>query len=380
MPESPRKRSTAARSRPAVPVADDIASVVLDTVDAIILVADRDLRMLRFNKGCEMASGYAEAEILGKGIDHLLLKEEFPGIQAVLKELQESGGPNRHENHWRHRDGSLRLISWSNSVVRDATGRTKYIIATGIDITEKRAIELEAQRRMEDLAHMHRLNTAGELATMIAHDINQPLLAINLFCEAALAELERPERDVTKLRQDLGKIASEALRAGRTIQRLRQFVSRGRLEPEPIDLNRLVQEVVELARSRIEARGYRLDTELAADLPKVEAVDVHVEQILLNLVNNAIDALREGAPGRGRIVVATAEREGMAEVTVSDNGIGIKAADIDRLFAVFFTTKKNGLGVGLRICRSLVEAHGGRLWATPLKSGARFHFTLPFAR
>ena len=241
--------------------------------------------------------------------------------------------------------------------------------------------ELEAQRLRQDLTHIGRVSALGELTASLAHELNQPLTAI--LNNAQVAErLLAAVPNVEEVREILRDIVTDDRRATEVIRRLRALVKKGDLEFVPLDLNELIREVARLLRSDVVSRGISLSLELAADLPTVRGDRVQLQQVVLNLVLNGLDAMHEPGAGDRTLIIRTA-RDGADAVAVSvqDAGIGIDEKNVDQLFHPLFTTKAEGLGMGLAIARTIVDAHGGRLSAVNnVIAGATFQFSLPVSR
>jgi signal transduction histidine kinase len=239
--------------------------------------------------------------------------------------------------------------------------------------------ELEAQRLRQDLAHIGRVSAMGELTASLAHELNQPLTAILANAQAAQRLLAGDRVDLPEVREILNDIVADDKRAGEVIRRLRVLLKKGNLDFVPLELNEVVSEVAWLVRSDAIIRSVSMSVDLAPDLPSVRGDRVQLQQVVLNLVLNGLEAMR--APGAGdRTLVIRTARDGAAavRVEVQDSGIGIDENDLDRMFQPLYTTKAEGLGMGLAIARSIVEAHGGRLEAVNNpQGGATFHFTLP---
>jgi two-component system CheB/CheR fusion protein len=359
----------------------DFVAAVLDTGAALVIVMDIEGRVVRVNKACEEASGYSFEELKGRTIwDLLLLPKETEAVRRTFAELRSGHFPNRLDHHWRHRDGSLRLIAWSNTCLLDEQGAVQYVIATGIDITERRYAEEEVRQRQSELAHLHRVYTAGELVTILAHEINQPLAAIASYSEASLQRLRQGEAAPDALIHDLEQTALQAQRAGRTIRELRSFLAKSEAGEARSELNAAVRTVHDLIGPEAGAKGVSIVLDLAEPIPPVNVSAVQVEHVLLNLIRNAIQAIGETGARAGTITVRTrTDAAQTAQVTVRDTGPGLGAEAAERVFEPFYTTKPDGLGMGLRISRSIVDSHGGRVWAEPSAEGGIFHFTLPFA-
>jgi PAS domain S-box-containing protein len=358
----------------------NFVDAILETAATLIVVLDAEGRVVRFNNACESATGVRQAELLGKTIWlDLIPAEERAGVERVAERLRGGESYVEFENHWQHRDGSRRLIRWRNTVLRDESGDVRYLIGTGSDVTDQVLAEDQARRHLEEASRLQRLQTANELATMLAHELNQPLAAIATYAAAGQHLLHRAQPDAGKLAATLEKISQQALRAGEAIRHLRSFVSRGRLDPVAVDLNSVVRRACTLLSPRARGSGVGLVLELAEDLAPVMGVDVHIEQVLLNLLGNALEAIQGTGAASGTLTVTAQRWEGAARVTVADTGPGIEDETAAHLFEPFFTRKAHGLGVGLPISRSLIEAQGGRLWVEPRVPGGILHFTLPFA-
>jgi two-component system CheB/CheR fusion protein len=284
-----------------------------------------------------------------------------------------------HENHLICRDGSRRLIYWRNTALRDEAGHLQFVIGSGLDVTDLRRAEDASLEHLEEASRLQRVQTANELATLLAHELNQPLATIATYVEVGWQLLRKPSPDQDKLADNLERISQQAIRAGGIIRHLRSFISRARIDPAPMDLNQVVRSACNMMASQTRRSGIRLQQELDHRLPPALGADIHVEQVLLNLMRNAIEAI-QGAGMEGGMVTIQTQRSGdMARVTVSDSGPGIDGELATLLFEPLSSRKPQGLGVGLRISRSLIETHKGRLWVEPKVPGGVFHFELPLA-
>ena len=247
------------------------------------------------------------------------------------------------------------------------------------DIVRSAGIEQEARRLRDDLAHIARVSTLSELSGSLAHELNQPLGAILRNAEAAQLMLEHKAPDLAELRAIMSDIRSDDQRAGAIIERMRALLKRNSIELHDVPLQPLAREVLALVHTDAAARRVTLDLAVPEDLPPVAGDRVQLSQVLLNLLVNGIDAVSESSRRRVAIAARRAD-ERTIEVAVADSGHGIAPAILPRVFEPFVTTKANGLGIGLAVSRTIIEAHGGRLWAqNNLDSGATFRFTLPVA-
>jgi PAS domain S-box-containing protein len=247
-------------------------------------------------------------------------------------------------------------------------------------IQQRYEAEEAARDHLEAASRLQRLQTANELATALAHELNQPLAAIAAYAEVGRQMLRKPATQPDELAANLDKIIRQALRAGDIMRHLRSFVSRGRIDPVPMDLNDVVRSACGLIAPEARRKGVRLVMALDGKLPPVMGVAIQVEQVVLNLLRNACDALEDAGMVDRTATVRTRRSADRAQVTVSDNGRGINPDAAAGLFQPLLSSRKtHGLGVGLRISRSLVEAHGGRLWVEPRVPGGLFHFELPLA-
>jgi C4-dicarboxylate-specific signal transduction histidine kinase len=243
----------------------------------------------------------------------------------------------------------------------------------------KHAHEAEVERHRAELAHVARLSMMGEMAANLAHELNQPLHAVNNYASGGLMRvLKNPQRD-TELVAALEQISKEARRAGEIVRRVRGFVQKRESQMVEVALNDLVKEVVFLCQLELDQRRTKIAVELAPDLPIVMGDPVQIEQVLMNLVRNALEAM-EQTPEEDRLLEIRSIRRGddAVQADVRDRGKGITLDDFERIFEPFFTTKPEGLGMGLAISRSIVQGHGGRLWASiNPDGGCTFHFILP---
>lgn len=277
------------------------------------------------------------------------------------------------------RNGAVRHLHHIAHAAYDAEGHLLKQVGTIHDVTERRHAQDEARQLQERLTHFARLSTMGEMAAGLAHEINQPLSAIATYAQASQRLLKLPEPELEDVLAALEQINAQALRAGEVIRRLRNFVKNREVKREPVDCSRLLQDLRMLAETDARLHNVRLRIDAEHELPTVYADPIQLQQVVLNLVRNAIDAMADAPEERREVVLQTRRAsDGEVEVMVADRGSGLAPEATEHLFNPFFTTKAGGTGLGLAISRSIVRAHGGRLWHTPNEEcGARFHFTLP---
>jgi PAS domain S-box-containing protein len=280
---------------------------------------------------------------------------------------------------FRRVDGSLGFVSISGKPVFDAEGRFSGYRGVARDITERQRAEEALREAQAELAHVTRVATLGEFAASIAHEINQPLAGVVTNGQACLRWLGREVPDLAEARAAVERIIRDGNRAGEVIARVRALLRKAAPQRARLAINDVIAEVIALADSELRRHGVALHTDLAAGLPPVLGDRIQLQQVLLNLLLNGMEALR-GVTDRPRTLIVRSQPEAAAaiRVGVQDVGPGIAPQDLERIFTAFVTTKPEGLGMGLAISRSIIEAHGGRLWATPNDGpGATVQFTLP---
>jgi len=356
------------------------STAVLDTVGALVVVVDTEGRISSFNRSCEVITGYRFDEVRGKAVwDLFLAPDEAEPVREMFEQLQSSGVPSHHQNHWLTRTGERRFIAWSNAALRDDEGRIEYVMGTGIDATERQRAEERERQRMLELAHVSRLSTMGEMATEIAHELNQPLSAIASYSDTCLRILDTQPAPVDDVREALGEISGQALRAGEVIRRLRSFARKETADRAPASLNDLVRDMAGLVTAEARWHNVAVELELCDAMPTVPVDKVLIEQVIMNLMRNAIDVMGASDISERRMSINTAVTEARSlQVIVQDTGPGLSHDALARVFQPFYTTKATGMGMGLSISQSIIEAHGGQLWArSSLGKGAMFGFSLP---
>ena len=274
-----------------------------------------------------------------------------------------------------HPGGEIREIQSIGHPVLGPSGDVVEFVGTVMDVTERRRAEEERQA----LAHANRITTMGQLTASIAHEVNQPIAAVVTNAQAALRWLNMQPSDPEEVRQALDRIVKAGRRAGDVISRMRALVRKAPPRKDQLDINDTIREVIALTGSELRRTGTSLQTQLADGLPLVPGDRIQLQQVMLNLILNAVEAMSGSDEGSRELLIST-EEDGAngVRIAVRDWGPGLKPESLDRLFDAFYTTKPDGMGMGLSICRSIIEAHGGRVWATTnVPQGAVLQFTLP---
>jgi signal transduction histidine kinase len=305
-----------------------------------------------------------------------------PENDRVMEQMRATGIATPFEGEYVKKDGSLVPVLIGAALF---DGRPTEGVAFVVDLTDRRRAEglaRDSERRYHEtqlaLAHANRVTTMGHLAASIAHELNQPLSGVVVSAETALLLLgEMP--NVPEARKAIARVVRDGTRAGQVFDRIRTLIKKTPPQKSWLDINEVVLEIIGLTFGEAKKGGVFLQTQLSEGLPLIQGDRVQLQQVVLNLIINAIDAIKQGGGGRGDIQVSSSiSGSGEIHVSVQDSGPGIDPAHIDRIFGAFYTTKAEGLGMGLSICRSIIEAHGGKLWATTgVPRGAIFHFVVP---
>jgi C4-dicarboxylate-specific signal transduction histidine kinase len=263
--------------------------------------------------------------------------------------------------------------------IKNDAGEPNSILTIATNITEIKRAEKELRRLQTELAHAARVMTMGAMATSIAHEVNQPLAAVVTNGNATLRWLAIEPPDLEEARKAVNRIIRDAVRASEVIQHTRTLLKKSPPHKHTLDINEIAQETVALAQYEIQKNKIFLETRFSNELPTVEGDKIQLQQVLLNLLMNGIEAIKAATGGEAQLSVETRPcEEDNILVAVKDSGIGFEAGNLERIFESFYTTKKEGMGMGLSISRSIIEAHGGRLWAAANETkGATFQFTLP---
>jgi signal transduction histidine kinase len=279
-------------------------------------------------------------------------------------------------------NGSKRYVSVSGLPVFDGTGRFVGYRGVGRHITERKRAEEALSSAQAELAHANRVATMGQLTASVAHEVSQPIAATVMNAQAALRWIGAQPPNLNEVRQSLGQIVDNSKRAGDVIGRIRALIKKAPPQKEALEINEAILEVIALARGEVVQNGIAVRTQLADGLPRIQADRVQLQQVILNLIVNAVQAMSGASDGARELLIATsADVSNGILVSLRDSGPGLDPVSLERLFDAFYTTKSSGLGLGLSICRSIIEAHGGRIWASANEPrGAVFHLSLPLER
>lgn len=356
-----------------------LGEIIEQSVNEIYVFDIDTLRFKRVNRGARQNLGYSNEEL--QQLTPIDLKPEFTRKRFIeLLQPLKNGTAERvaFSTVHKRKDGTLYPVDVF--IHRGSYDGSPCFVAIILDSTERQRIERQERQHQEELAHVARLSTLGEMAAGIAHEINQPLTAITTYTEACQRFLQTGNMDTGELITIMRKVSEQGHRAGEVIRKLRALAKKGASKREIADPNALVREVLTLAEVDARDHGISIELDLASDVSPVMVDAVQIHQVLLNLIRNSLDAMDGYKSEEPGIRISTAENVGEIEIAVADRGEGISQEALNNLFNPFFTTKKNGMGMGLSISRSLVNAHGGKLrYSANPSGGSIFSFTLPVA-
>jgi two-component system sensor kinase FixL len=330
---------------------------------------------------CERISGHRPEEFLQRPglLRDIIVSEDRDRWEHHNCNSQKDTNGREFQFRIRRPDGSIRWIEHACQPVTDDAGEFIGVRASNRDITQRRQAEMSEQQHREQLAHVTRVATLGELTASLAHEVNQPLNAVMNNAQAALRFLHRQQPDLEEVGEALGDIVRDGKRAAEVIQRLRHFLRPGEMHSQAVDINQVIEETTALTRNEFQASNIRLRFSLADSLPPVWADRIQIQQVVLNLLMNAKEAMNQAGTNPREILVMT-EQEDVETVKVSfrDRGPGMTSENLEKIFEPFYTTKTAGMGLGLAISRSIIASLGGRVWAAPNPDqGATLAFTLP---
>jgi len=357
--------------------AERFRAVIDNAHDAIISI-DTNGQIDMFNRAAERIFGYGAEEVIGQNVNVLMPNPYHREHDGYLRNYRQTGKPKiigtGREVEARRKDGTIFPIDLS---IGEMHGRSRGFIGVIRDITDRHRSDQHVRELTAELVHISRLSAMGQLSSSLAHELNQPLTAIMSYAEAARLLLDAGgEAGLPRVKVFLGKMAEQAERAGQIIRRLRNFVEKGPVERSQEELNKVVIEASNLATTGARVDGIRVEFDLAENLPVISIDKIQIQQVIVNLVRNAVEVLRNAEIRT--LTIQTIGRPMYQEVVVRDTGPGIDPTIVEKLFTPFVTTKEDGMGIGLSISQSIIEAHGGRLWAEPNPGGgAVFRMQLP---
>jgi PAS domain S-box-containing protein len=362
--------------------AEERFRLVVEAAPSAMIMVNTEGRIILVNTQAEAVFRYARDELIGHPIE-MLVPERFRSRHVgdrhgYFGDAQARPMGTGRELFGRRKDGSELPIEIGLSPIHTSEGL--FVLTSIVDISERKQAELERARQRNEMAHLSRVTMLGELSGSLAHELNLPLTAILSNAQAAQRILANGEADLAEFREILNDIVSEDKRAAEVIRRLRLLLEKGEVQQHSLRINKVVRDVLKLMRSDLINQKVVVDVELARNLPAVTGDPIQLQQVLLNLVVNACDAMTDcNAPER-RLLIRTGIENGSSAViaSVTDRGGSIPEGKMEQIFEPFFTTKPKGMGLGLSVCRTIIAAHRGKLWATNnADRGATFHFSLP---
>lgn len=329
------------------------------------------------NQRLSDSTGLSAEELSKSGWSSIVHPDDLGRYVSEWHNALATGEPTESEARMRTAESKHRWMLVRNVPLRDAPGKIIKWYGTGIDIEDRRRAEESLRQAQADLAHVNRVTTMGELTATLAHEVNQPIAAASINANVCLRLLKRDEPDLEEASRAATRMVGDVNRAAEVISRVRQFFRKGSPLREPVDLNELIRGMTGILRNELSQHSIGVRMELAADLPPVMADRVQLQQVLMNLMMNGIDAMKSVNGIRQLSLISERGEDSVLLVSVEDTGLGLPVEQADQIFTAFFTTKSYGTGMGLSISRSIIESHGGRLWAGARpECGASFRFTL----
>jgi PAS domain S-box-containing protein len=354
-----------------------LAAIVESSHDAIVSKRLNGV-ITSWNKGAERLFGYTAEEAVGQNITLIIPPERRDEERTIVEQLTRGERIDHFETVRMRKDGSLLEVSLTISPMKDASGHVVGASKLARDITERKRAEEALRQAQTDLAHASRLTTMGEFTASLAHEVKQPIAAIVTDANTCVRWITRDEPDLKEAREAAWRIVKDAKRASEIINRVGLLFKKGTPQRELVDVNEVAREMIVLLGDEALRHSISIRTELAEDLPQAIGDRVQLQQVLMNLIVNGIEAMHDVDGPRELTIKSQSAENNELLLSVSDTGVGLPRQHADEIFNAFFTTKTRGTGMGLRISRSIVESHSGRLWAADNSPrGASFCFTLP---
>jgi PAS domain S-box-containing protein len=358
---------------------EDFLRQVIDTIPGMVWSGLPDGTFDFINKPWLTYLGCTWDELSARGgLRSVVHPDDVLLADARWKETRETGSHIDHELRMRRADGEYRWFLTRALPWKDERGNIVRWYGTATDIEDRKRADEARQQAQSDLAHVSRVTAMGELTASLAHEVNQPIAASLMNAGSCVRWLAAEPPNLEEARASALRIVEDGRRASDIIGRIRLLFTKGATQRDWVDVNDLIREMTVLLRSEATRHAISVRTELAADLPQVMGDRVQLQQVLMNLIMNSIDAMKDVNGERDLAITSQRGHNGELLVSVSDTGVGLPSQQTDQIFAAFFTTKRHGIGMGLSISRSIVESHGGRLWAADSASrGATLSLSLP---
>ena len=358
--------------------AENLTGQVFETSPDGIAIVGRDYRYKRVNPVFQRNWGLPAEKIVGRHMADLLGVEVF---EQTIKPHLDRCHPGEEVRYggWFTNSLGARYVVETYSPLGPHLDQMEATLVIARDLTEYMLASEALREAQTELAHVNRVATMGQLTASIAHEVNQPVAAVVANAYAAIRWADAQPPDLEEVRQALGRIVKDGNRAGEVIDRVRAIIKKAPPRKDLLDINEIILEVIALTRGEVLKNGVSLQTPFAKGLPLIQGDRIQLQQVMLNLIMNAIEAMSGASEGSRQLVISTeSDASDGVLVEVRDSGPGLKPESFDQLFDAFYTTKPSGMGMGLSICRSIIEAHEGRMWASAnVPRGAVFQFTLP---
>ena len=354
--------------------ADPRLAAIVESSDDAIIAKDLNGVILSWNRAAERLFGYTASEVFGRPITVIFPPDRIEEEAVILDRIRRGETVDHYETARRRKDGQIISVSATISPIRDASGMIVGASTILRDLTRRNARDQRIQELQSELAHVQRLNELGQVVSTLVHEVNQPLTAISNYVNACRRLVTTGDEE--RVQSALERIADQANRAREIVQRIRDFVKKRDVKMRAENLSQVIEEAIALTRTSVGDTGLTLDTQIDPAGLQVEIDKIQVQQVLFNLLRNGIEAM-QGQQRRELVVATNPVQGGMVQISVADTGPGLPDEVRKRLFQPFVTTKASGMGVGLSVCRAIVEAHQGRLWADDNPGGGTvFRFTV----